>query len=59
MKRTKKSATVAIIDELMQEYKLKVLLKVAKINKSTYEYNKSKRHIEYIKRKEKKTTRNI
>ena len=40
-----------IIDELRHEYKLKVLLQVANIKKSTYEYYKSKKHIRYIEKK--------
>ena len=40
-----------IIDELRHEYKLKVLLQVANIKKSTYEYYKSKKHIKYIEKK--------
>ena len=42
-----------IIDELRPKYRLKVLLKVANIKKSTYEYYKSKKHIEYTKKKNK------
>ena len=42
-----------IIDELRHEYKLKVLLQVANIKKSTYEYYKSKKHIRYIEKKNK------
>ena len=44
---------VKVIDELRHKYKLKVLLKVANIKKSTYEYYKSERHIKYQLAKEK------
>ena len=40
-----------MVDELRQQYKLKVLLKVANLKKSTYEYYKSKRHLNYIETK--------
>lgn len=41
-----------VIDELRPKYQLKVLLKISGLAKSTYEYYKSEKHINYITKKE-------
>jgi len=41
-----------IVDELRPTFRLKVLLKVSGLAKSTYEYYKSKKHLDAVQRKE-------
>ena len=43
-----------VIEELRHEFSLKVLLKASMLSKSTYEYYKSKKHLNAIKKKETK-----
>ena len=46
-----------VIDELRHKYKLKVLLKVSGIPKSTYEYYHSKKHLQACRKKQKEDDR--
>ena len=43
-----------VIEELRHEFSLKVLLKVSKLSKSTFEYYKSDKHLKAINKRQTK-----